>query len=245
MGAQDIENKKRKRKHKSKTREEIAPEQSATNGTTEVKPRKKSKKEHTPEPEEVEDAEVANDSAEEEDEETINKELKQIAADAKAKAAKGSEDAQSEDDDEDGQQTDLVAQSDLPSGTSIPTVDEPTKFSDLKLSDRTMQAIQAMGFESMTEIQQRAIPPLLTGKDVLGAAKTGSGKTLAFLIPAIEMLHSMRFKPRNGTGVLIVSPTRELALQIFGVARELLDKHSQTYGICIGGANRRAEVRID
>jgi ATP-dependent RNA helicase DDX18/HAS1 len=69
----------------------------------------------------------------------------------------------------------------------------------------------------------------------------------------------MRFKPRNGTGVIIVSvyairhyvhdtnqsfrsPTRELALQIFGVARELMEKHSQTYGIVIGGANRRAEA---
>lgn len=81
-----------------------------------------------------------------------------------------------------------------------------------------------------------------SGKDVLGAAKTGSGKTLAFLIPAIEMLSAMRFKPRNGTGVIVVSPTRELALQIFGVARELMEKHSQTFGIVIGGANRRAEA---
>jgi ATP-dependent RNA helicase DDX18/HAS1 len=55
-----------------------------------------------------------------------------------------------------------------------------------------------MGFTTMMEIQQRAIPPLLAGKDVLGAAKTGSGKTLAFLIPAVEMLSALRFKPRNG-----------------------------------------------
>jgi ATP-dependent RNA helicase DDX18/HAS1 len=94
----------------------------------------------------------------------------------------------------------------------------------------------------MTEIQRRGIPPLLAGRDVLGAAKTGSGKTLSFLIPAVEMLHSLRFKPRNGTGVIIVSPTRELALQIFGVARELMEHHSQTFGIVIGGANRRAEA---
>ncbi|KAF2492337.1 DEAD-domain-containing protein [Lophium mytilinum] len=105
-----------------------------------------------------------------------------------------------------------------------------------------MQAIKDMGFETMTEIQRRGIPPLMAGKDVLGAAKTGSGKTLAFLIPAVEMLSALRFKPRNGTGVIIVSPTRELALQIFGVARELLAHHSQTYGIVIGGANRRAEA---
>lgn len=77
---------------------------------------------------------------------------------------------------------------------------------------------------------------------MLGAAKTGSGKTLAFLIPAIEIMYSLKFKPRNGTGVIVVSPTRELALQIFGVARELMKTHSQTYGIVMGGANRRAEA---
>ena len=79
------------------------------------------------------------------------------------------------------------------------------KFSELNLSDKTMRAIEDMKFENMTEIQQRGIPPLLAGRDVLGAAKTGSGKTLAFLIPAVEMLSSLRFKPRNGTGVIVVS----------------------------------------
>ncbi|KAF2753381.1 DEAD-domain-containing protein [Pseudovirgaria hyperparasitica] len=131
----------------------------------------------------------------------------------------------------------------LPSVASLPAISaEPQKFDELGLSAKTMEAIQEMGFEKLTEIQQRGIPPLLAGKDVLGAAKTGSGKTLAFLIPAVEMLSSLRFKPRNGTGVIVVSPTRELALQIFGVARELMEKHSQTFGIVMGGANRRAEV---
>ncbi|CAI4219669.1 unnamed protein product [Parascedosporium putredinis] len=139
-----------------------------------------------------------------------------------------------------------VAMADLPEGKSLylpPAAgEEPTKFSELNLSERTLKAIGEMGFTEMRGIQRRCIPPLLTGRDVLGAAKTGSGKTLAFLIPAIEMLYSLKFKPRNGTGVIIVSPTRELALQIFGVARELMAHHSQTYGIVIGGANRRAEA---
>jgi ATP-dependent RNA helicase DDX18/HAS1 len=136
--------------------------------------------------------------------------------------------------------TDLPTDSTL----SLPGTDSaPTNFSDLKLSEKTMKAIaEDMKFTQMTEIQQRGIPPLLAGRDVLGAAKTGSGKTLAFLIPAVEMLSALRFKPRNGTGVIVVSPTRELALQIFGVARELMAHHSQTYGIVIGGANRRAEA---
>ena len=91
---------------------------------------------------------------------------------------------------------------DLPSANavSLPAVgSDPQKFSDLNLSEKTMKAIEDMKFETMTEIQQRGIPPLLAGRDVLGAAKTGSGKTLTFLIPAVEMLSSLRFKPRNGS----------------------------------------------
>ncbi|RKO92981.1 P-loop containing nucleoside triphosphate hydrolase protein [Blyttiomyces helicus] len=94
----------------------------------------------------------------------------------------------------------------------------------------------------MTEVQARSIPPAMTGRDILGAAKTGSGKTLAFLIPAIEMLTKLKFKPRNGTGVIVISPTRELALQIFGVAKELCKYHSQTFGVIMGGANPKAEI---
>ncbi|KAJ1997661.1 ATP-dependent RNA helicase, partial [Coemansia thaxteri] len=106
----------------------------------------------------------------------------------------------------------------------------------------TRRAINEMGFTKMTEVQARTIPPLLAGRDVLGAAKTGSGKTLSFLIPAVELLSKLNFKPRNGTGAVIISPTRELALQIFGVARDLMQFHSQTFGIVIGGANRKAEA---
>ncbi|KAG6479419.1 hypothetical protein ZIOFF_062884 [Zingiber officinale] len=87
-------------------------------------------------------------------------------------------------------------------------------FSRLPLSEHTMKAIQEMGFEHMTQIQSRAIPPLLAGKEVMGAARTGSGKTLAFLIPAIELLRNIGFMPRNGTGVIIICPTRELAIQV-------------------------------
>jgi hypothetical protein len=71
-----------------------------------------------------------------------------------------------------------------------------------------------MGFEHMTEVQARTLPALLTGRDVLGAARTGSGKTLAFLIPCIELLYRAKFMPRNGTGALAIAPTRELAMQV-------------------------------
>ncbi|KAK7454482.1 ATP-dependent RNA helicase [Stygiomarasmius scandens] len=119
---------------------------------------------------------------------------------------------------------------------------EREPFSKLEISQKTRDALLKMGFETMTPVQAASIPVLLTGKDVLGAAQTGSGKTLAFLIPAVELLHRLKFKPMNGTGVIILSPTRELALQIFGVAKELMAQHSQTFGIIMGGTNMRAEA---
>eukprot|EP00644_Phytophthora_capsici_P005466 jgi/Phyca11/4402/fgenesh1_pm.PHYCAscaffold_1_\ len=99
-----------------------------------------------------------------------------------------------------------------------------------------------MNFTKMTKIQSKSIRPLLAGQDLLGAAKTGSGKTLSFLIPAVELLHKVRFTARKGTGCIVISPTRELALQIYGVVRDICKYHSQTHGIVMGGANRRAEA---
>ena len=116
------------------------------------------------------------------------------------------------------------------------------EFTSLPLHANTQRAITAMGFTRMTEIQARAIPPLLAGQDIIAQAKTGSGKTLAFLIPAVELLLKVGFKPRNGTGILVIAPTRELALQIYGVIKELCEFHHFTHGLVMGGANRKAEV---
>lgn len=86
------------------------------------------------------------------------------------------------------------------------------------------------------------MPFAFAGKDILGAAKTGSGKTLAFLIPAIELLYKAKFSIINGTGVIIITPTRELAVQIYNVAKELLHYHSKTHGLLIGGAKWSTEA---
>lgn len=183
MSAQEIETKKRKRKHKSKSREDETIAEPISNGAVEkaAKSRKKAKKEHTPEPEVAEATESVSDNGEEENEEELNAELKKIAAESKVAEVEAKEDDDEQSDDGANDDEIAAADTDLPSGTSMPTVDDPIKFADLKLSERTMKAIEGMGFENMTEIQRRAIPPLLAGKDVLGAAKTGSGKTLAFL----------------------------------------------------------------
>ncbi|EPE09292.1 atp-dependent rna helicase has1 [Ophiostoma piceae UAMH 11346] len=193
--------------------------------------------------EEVEEAEDAEDD----DDEILEEEEKKA----------GAEDSDDDDGDDDAAPLPLPAASDdnvtshltlPPAAATAATSDAEDaapasrRFDALAISDRTKQGLADMGFETMTEIQTRALPPLLAGKDLLGAAKTGSGKTLAFLVPAVEMLYSLKFKPRNGVGVLIVTPTRELALQIWGVAQELMAHHSQTTGIIMGGANRNAEV---
>ncbi|XP_065908246.1 uncharacterized protein [Dysidea avara] len=118
------------------------------------------------------------------------------------------------------------------------------KFASLSdvVSEKTLNAVTDMGFTDMMEIQHKSIRPLLDGKDLMGAARTGSGKTLAFLIPAIELMYKLKFLPRNGTGVVVISPTRELSLQTYGVAKELFKYHHHTLGIVMGGANRKTEA---
>lgn len=112
-----------------------------------------------------------------------------------------------------------------------------------KVCEQTLKGVADMGFATLTEIQARSIPPLLEGKDLVGSAKTGSGKTLAFLIPAVELIYKLKFMPRNGTGIIIISPTRELSMQTFGVLKELMNHHHHTYGLVMGGASRQTEAQ--
>jgi len=131
-----------------------------------------------------------------------------------------------------------------PSATKNSSIMSDVAFESLegKVSGHTLKAIKEMGYTHMTEIQAQSIPPLLEGRDILAAARTGSGKTLGFLIPAIELIYKLKFMPRNGTGVMILSPTRELAMQTFGVLRELMQFHSHTFGLIMGGADRKTEA---
>lgn len=159
----------------------------------------------------------------------------------KAKKAEPEEEVKEMDEDED-QKEDQKDDSTEDVGTQLQKAAIAQNFADLPLSDKTQQGLRDMGFTTMLPVQARTIPFLLSGKDVVGAARTGSGKTLAFVIPAVELLYNAKFKPRNGTGVLIVSPTRELALQIYGVLVELVKHHNFTHGIVMGGTNRKAEA---
>eukprot|EP00405_Crypthecodinium_cohnii_P037015 CAMPEP_0206534702 /NCGR_PEP_ID=MMETSP0325_2-20121206/5697_1 /ASSEMBLY_ACC=CAM_ASM_000347 /TAXON_ID=2866 /ORGANISM="Crypthecodinium cohnii, Strain Seligo" /LENGTH=671 /DNA_ID=CAMNT_0054031545 /DNA_START=33 /DNA_END=2049 /DNA_ORIENTATION=- len=116
------------------------------------------------------------------------------------------------------------------------------KFEDLAICDNLKKGLAEHKFVSLTEIQAKSIPHLLNGKDVLAAAKTGSGKTLAFLVPALDLLYNVKFMPRNGVGALVVSPTRELAQQIYDVLRNISTYLSQTVGCSVGGVNRKQEA---
>jgi ATP-dependent RNA helicase RhlE len=85
------------------------------------------------------------------------------------------------------------------------------KFTDLKLDSALQRGVADMGFEDPTPIQEKAIPPALSGCDVLGCAMTGSGKTAAFVLPILQRLLN---RPGRGTRALVLTPTRELAAQI-------------------------------
>ena len=115
-------------------------------------------------------------------------------------------------------------------------------FPDLPLSKDTLVGLRDNAFKHMTRIQRIAIPHALAGRDVLGAAKTGSGKTLAFLIPTLEKLYRERWGEGDGVGALIISPTRELALQIFEVLRKLAKRHvGMTAALITGGKDFSSE----
>lgn len=100
-----------------------------------------------------------------------------------------------------------------------------TTFSELELDDSLLDALQEKGFTRPTAIQAAAIPPALEGRDVLGSAPTGTGKTAAYLLPALQHLLDFPRKKSGPPRILILTPTRELAMQVAEHARELA-KHT-------------------
>ncbi|KAF8023740.1 hypothetical protein BT93_F1049 [Corymbia citriodora subsp. variegata] len=118
---------------------------------------------------------------------------------------------------------------------SLPPYAGSTKFDQLPISSRTKDGLRNAEYVKMTDIQRASLPHSLCGRDVLGAAKTGSGKTLAFLIPVLEKLYRERWGPEDGVGSIIISPTRELAGQLFDVLKVVGKYHGLSAGLLIGG----------
>ena len=115
-----------------------------------------------------------------------------------------------------------------------------TTFSQLPLSSVLQQKLAAAQFINLTPIQERAIPPALEGRDVIGTAQTGTGKTLAFLIPLIEIL---RREPARDTIALVLLPTRELAMQVHEQYEQLRSKAMPKAALVIGGVSERAQIQ--
>ncbi|HEX9014944.1 MAG TPA: DEAD/DEAH box helicase [Chloroflexota bacterium] len=113
-----------------------------------------------------------------------------------------------------------------------------TSFTELSVGAAVLAALSEMGIDSPTPIQSQAIPPLLEGKDVIGQARTGSGKTLAFGIPIVE-----RCDPTlRGVQALILTPTRELAIQVASVLEQVAAARQLWVTLVYGGTQMGPEV---
>ena len=126
--------------------------------------------------------------------------------------------------------------------STVPTIGIHT-FSDMSLSRPLLRAVNKLGFSDPTPIQSRAIPVALAGKDICGCAATGSGKTAAFLLPILERL-LFKSKEHASIRVLILSPTRELAIQTHTVGLQLCHfSTSIRLSLVAGGMDLRAQER--
>ena len=116
-----------------------------------------------------------------------------------------------------------------------------TSFTNLKLDPKILRAIEDEGYSEPTPIQLAAIPELLAGKDLLATAQTGTGKTAAFSLPILQMLNSRQ--ERDAIGALILTPTRELALQIDESLRHYGRHLSLRSAVVLGGVPSGAQIR--
>lgn len=111
-----------------------------------------------------------------------------------------------------------------------------TPWTELGLSEQMLSLIAQEGYKEPSEVQAKTLPLAIKGLDVLVSSQTGSGKTASFVIPTVE-----RFKDKNGTYILALSPTREIAQQ----TGEVFEKFAKPFGmkvvVCIGGANINEE----
>lgn len=117
------------------------------------------------------------------------------------------------------------------------------KFDDYRISPDIKKNLATLGFRRPTDIQFKAIPPILKGDDVLAIAQTGTGKTAAFAIPVIDMIHQQKSSSRSESiACLVMVPTRELALQITGVF-QTIGQHTRVKTACVfGGVDQYPQI---
>ncbi|VDN42097.1 unnamed protein product [Dibothriocephalus latus] len=112
------------------------------------------------------------------------------------------------------------------------------KFSQFLLSAATLKGLKQYSFLKPTLVQRLSLKPALLGKDVIVEAKTGSGKTLAFVIPVLEYIYHEKITQFDGPVAVILTPTRELARQIYDVFRRVGRFHNFTILNIMGGKTR-------
>lgn len=117
-------------------------------------------------------------------------------------------------------------------------------FKDLELNKDILKAIDESGYINPTPIQEEAIPHILNNKDIFGCAQTGTGKTAAFAIPIIQTLHNKVNSDNRKIKALIITPTRELAIQIRDNFRKYGKYTNLKTSVVLGGVNQRSQVRI-
>ena len=106
-----------------------------------------------------------------------------------------------------------------------------TKFSDLALDPRVLQAVTDSGYEIPTPIQAQAIPPALLGRDVLGIAQTGTGKTASFVLPMITLLGQGRARARPFSSMVSIGRTKAAVLPVPVWAMPRTSRRARTWGI--------------
>lgn len=117
-------------------------------------------------------------------------------------------------------------------------------FNDLNLIPPLLEAISKEGYTQPTPIQEKAIPCILEGKDIFGCAQTGTGKTAAFALPLLQLLNQNKTAERSGIKVLILAPTRELALQINESFKAYGSKLNIRHTVIFGGVSQHAQTLI-
>ena len=122
-------------------------------------------------------------------------------------------------------------------------ISEATLFSSLQLHKQLTKACEHLGYSKATPVQLKTIPEALKGKDLMVSAQTGSGKTAAFLLPALQRMLTQA-APNSGTRVLILLPTRELALQTLKSCEQLMAFTPIKAGIIVGGEPFKHQVAM-
>ena len=115
-----------------------------------------------------------------------------------------------------------------------------TSFDELGLSQKMLAAVARMGFERPTPVQERAIPLVFEGRDIIAGAQTGTGKTAAFALPAMDMLEHA--KGGSGPLMLVITPTRELAQQIAEVAEQVAISTHHRITTVVGGLSYKPQI---